>query len=115
QATLAAPPDGLRPLILKVGIHSGPCIAVTLNDRLDYFGCTVNMAARLEGLSTGGDAVISEAVHADPEVTDMLKSTACDLTAEPFEMMLKGFDEERFTLWRVTSVETVAEVERMSN
>jgi class 3 adenylate cyclase len=114
QATLAAPPDGLRPLMLKVGIHSGPCIAVTLNDRLDYFGCTVNMAARLEGLSTGGDAVISEAVHADPEVTEMLKGTACDHTAEPFEMMLKGFDEERFMLWRVTSVETAAGVERMS-
>ena len=28
QATLADPPDGLRPLMLKVGIHSGPCIAV---------------------------------------------------------------------------------------
>ena len=59
QRILAAPPDGSLPLMLKVGIHSGPCIAVTLNDRLDYFGGTVNMAARLEGLSTGGDVVVS--------------------------------------------------------
>lgn len=119
QAALAAPTDGMRPLMLKVGIHSGPCIAVTLNDRLDYFGCTVNMAARLEGLSTGGDAVISDAVRSDPEVAEMLSSPECDLRAEPFEVMLKGFGEERFGLWRVTSVSTMtasaAEVERIGN
>jgi class 3 adenylate cyclase len=108
QATLAAPTDGMRPLMLKVGIHSGPSIAVTLNDRLDYFGCTVNMAARLEGLSTGGDVVISDAVHSDPEVAEMLASPSCDLTAEPFEVMLKGFDEERFGLWRIAPVRATA-------
>jgi hypothetical protein len=46
QRTLAAPPDGSAPLILKAGIHAGPCIAVTLNDRLDLV--PVNTAARLE-------------------------------------------------------------------
>src|SRR5262249_54058128 len=35
------------PIVLKLGLHDGPCIAVTLNDRLDYFGGTVNLAARL--------------------------------------------------------------------
>jgi adenylate cyclase len=118
QQTLAAPSDASRPLMLKVGIHSGPCIAVTLNDRLDYFGCTVNMAARLEGLSTGGDAVISDAVRSDPEVAELLDSPECELFAEPFEVMLKGFGEERFGLWRVTSVSTAtasAEVERIGN
>jgi class 3 adenylate cyclase len=109
QATLADPPDRMRPLMLKVGIHSGPCIAVTLNDRLDYFGCTVNMAARLEGLSTGGDVVISDAVHSDPEVAEMLESPSSGLTAEPFEVMLKGFDEERFGLWRVAPLSAAAQ------
>ncbi|HYY57500.1 MAG TPA: DUF5939 domain-containing protein [Pyrinomonadaceae bacterium] len=108
QAALATQSDMARPLMLKVGIHSGPCIAVTLNDRLDYFGCTVNMAARLEGLSTGGDVVISDAVHSDPEVAEMLSSPACDLTAEPFQVMLKGFDEERFELWRIAPVGSAA-------
>lgn len=101
QRTLAAPPDGMRPLKLKVGIHAGPCIAVTLNDRLDYFGCTVNLAARLEGISTGEDVVISAAVWADPEVAELLNGSANGLTATPFEMMLKGFDEESFELWRI--------------
>src|SRR6185503_4392626 len=70
QQRLASPPDGLRPLILKAGLHSGPCIAVTLNDRLDYFGSTVNMAARLEAQSTGNDVVISNVVYADPVVRE---------------------------------------------
>ncbi|MGB7922301.1 MAG: DUF5939 domain-containing protein, partial [Pyrinomonadaceae bacterium] len=101
QRQLAAPPEGVRPLMLKVGIHAGPCIAVTLNDRLDYFGCTVNMAARLEGLSTGEDIVLSAAAHSDPEVAEMLDDPHLGLVASPFEMMLKGFDEENFKLWRV--------------
>jgi class 3 adenylate cyclase len=101
QKRLANPAAGMRPLKLKVGIHAGPSIAVTLNDRLDYFGCTVNMAARLEGLSTGGDVVISNTVYADPEVAELFESPDCNLTASPFEQMLKGFDEESFMLWRV--------------
>ncbi|MBV9211446.1 MAG: hypothetical protein JOZ52_12485 [Acidobacteria bacterium] len=104
QKILAAPPDGSRPLMLKVGIHAGPCIAVTLNERLDYFGGTVNMAARLEGLSTGGDVIVSPSVYADAEVAEMLDNPENRLTAEPFEQMLKGFDEEQFMLWRIKAV-----------
>src|SRR5262249_8512887 len=40
-------------LVIKLGVHAGPTIAVTLNDRLDYFGSVVNMAARLQGQSLG--------------------------------------------------------------
>ena len=101
QKELAEPPEGTAPLTLKAGIHIGPCIAVTLNDRLDYFGSTVNMAARLEGLSTGNDVVISAAVYNDPEVRELLNSPDDNLQADPFVMELKGFDEERFDLWRV--------------
>ena len=104
QRMLAAPPDGSLPLMLKVGIHSGPCIAVTLNDRLDYFGGTVNMAARLEGLSTGGDIVVSPTVYADLEVAEMIERTENRLHAEPFEITIKGFGEEQFRLWRIWEV-----------
>lgn len=51
-----------NPLILKIGIHAGPCISVTLNDRADYFGTTVNTAARVEGLSQGNDIVFTESL-----------------------------------------------------
>ncbi|WP_027132886.1 adenylate/guanylate cyclase domain-containing protein [Geminicoccus roseus] len=39
-------------LVLKIGIHEGPCLAVMFNDRQDYFGQTVNIAARVQGLAT---------------------------------------------------------------
>lgn len=90
--------QGNMPLSLKAGLHSGPCIAVTLNDRLDYFGSTVNMAARLEGLSTGEDVIISRSIHDDAEVRELLESGGFE--ASPFEMVLKGFDE-KVDLWRI--------------
>jgi adenylate cyclase len=83
-----------RPLELKVGVHTGPCIAITQNGALDYFGSTVNLAARLVSLSTGADVVVSGAVLADPEVAEL------DLRREPLEARLKGFDES-LELWRV--------------
>ncbi|MDT7690590.1 MAG: hypothetical protein QOE46_3349 [Acidobacteriota bacterium] len=101
QAMLAAPPEGVRPFTLKAGIHTGPCIAVTLNERLDYFGSNVNLAARLEPLSTGEDCVITSDVRRDPEVAELLEDPASGLKAEPSEAQLKGFDNECFELWRV--------------
>ena len=50
-----------EPLLwLKAGLHTGPCIVVNLNDRLDYFGSTVNIAARLQNFSQGGELIFSE-------------------------------------------------------
>jgi class 3 adenylate cyclase len=83
-----------RPLELKVGIHTGPCIAITQNGVLDYFGSTVNLAARLVSLSSGADIVVSGDVLADPEVAEL------ELLREPVEARLKGF-EESLELWRV--------------
>jgi class 3 adenylate cyclase len=73
--------------------------AVTMNERLDYFGSTVNAAARIVGLSSGDDVVISGAVRADPEVAELIAGR--DLALEPVEAALRGFDGERFELWRV--------------
>jgi class 3 adenylate cyclase len=111
QEKLATPPNGMQPLMLKAGIHTGPCIAVTLNDRLDYFGTTVNMASRLEGLSSGDDVIISDAVRADPEILDMLSLPESGLSAEPFEATLKGFDVEKFSLWRIAAAQIPVKVQ----
>ncbi len=48
---------GTADLVVKIGIHEGPCLAVMLNERQDYFGQTVNIAARVQGLAT------SQAIH----------------------------------------------------
>lgn len=47
-------------IILKIGIHRGPSIVVNLNDRLDYFGQTVNIAARVQGLASAGEIFMSK-------------------------------------------------------
>ncbi|PJE19792.1 MAG: hypothetical protein CK431_30475, partial [Mycobacterium sp.] len=47
QHRIVAAASGAEPLVLKIGVHAGPSVVVTLNDRLDYFGSTVNMTARL--------------------------------------------------------------------
>lgn len=49
---------------LKAGLHWGPCIAVTLNERLDYLGTSVNLAARLPGLGSAGATPASAAAPA---------------------------------------------------
>jgi class 3 adenylate cyclase/predicted RNA-binding Zn-ribbon protein involved in translation (DUF1610 family) len=59
-------------LVLKIGIHSGHSIVVSLNDRLDYFGQTVNIAARVQGLADAGDIYISEDVYNFPGVREAL-------------------------------------------
>lgn len=104
QQILSLPENGIRPLYLKAGIHSGPCIAVTLNDRLDYFGSAVNIAARLVGMSTGDDVIISARVYHDPEVAEVLAEWGEQVHAAAVAATLKGFDTERFELWRMTRV-----------
>ena len=59
-------------IVLKIGVHCGPSIAVTLNDNLDYFGQTVNVAARVQSLADAGEICVSEALYSAPGVSDVL-------------------------------------------
>jgi class 3 adenylate cyclase len=76
------------PLVLKVGVHDGPAIAMTANDNLDYFGRTVNLAARVADQSRGGDVVLLRDVLAQA-------SLPAGVTAEPFTTRLRGLDEDQ--------------------
>ena len=87
-------------LVLKSALHAGPCIAVTLNERLDYFGSTVNVAARLTGLSEGGDVVMSDRVRQDPGVAAILATEG--VVVEAFRSPLRGMEGEAM-LWRARS------------
>ncbi|MBI3977773.1 MAG: adenylate/guanylate cyclase domain-containing protein [Chloroflexi bacterium] len=92
----AVDPAGL----VKVGLHQGPCYAVTLNGRLDYFGTTVNVAARAQHESKGGQIVVTEAAYADPEARRLLAQAAVPI--EPFEVRLRGIAEPH-RLHRITA------------
>ena len=72
QAALARQDEARAPFALKCSIHQGPCLAINQNERLDYFGTTVNVGARLCALSTGADIVVSGPVLRDPEVAALV-------------------------------------------
>jgi class 3 adenylate cyclase len=63
---------GSEDLLLKIGIHEGPCLAVTFNDRQDYFGQTVNMAARVQGLAKSRAIFATKSVVQDSAVSAIL-------------------------------------------
>jgi adenylate cyclase len=84
-------------LSIRLGAHVGPCISVTLNDRLDYFGATVNIASRVSHLSQGNDVVLTEAMMEDQEThAEAIQHGRF----ESFEADLRGFDQ-RFRLQRL--------------
>jgi class 3 adenylate cyclase len=64
---------GSEELVVKIGIHEGPCLAVMLNDRQDYFGQTVNIAARVQSLSTAQEIHLTAPVIAAPGVAAILE------------------------------------------
>jgi len=103
QASLSAPDKAQSPLALKCSIHQGPCLAIGENDRLDYFGTTVNVASRLCALSTGADIVISGPILRDPGVAAILADPGEGLTASPEAAELRGIGESPFEFWRVAS------------
>jgi class 3 adenylate cyclase len=87
-------------LWLKVGLHKGPCIVVNQNDRLDYFGSTVNITARLPGFSQGGELIFSDTFYEDPEIRDFIAQNIPPSSLSRFTGDLKGFDSP-FEMWKL--------------
>jgi class 3 adenylate cyclase len=77
---------GAPAIILKIGAHCGPSLAVTLNENLDYFGQTVNVAARVQSLAEAGEICISEALYTAPGVSQLL----ADRDVAAFDAALRG-------------------------
>src|SRR5246127_134833 len=61
-------------LRLKMGIHEGSCLAVTLNGQQDYFGQTVNIASRVQGLAASRAIVVTESVVENAETRTLLEA-----------------------------------------
>ena len=69
-------------LLLKIGIHEGPCLAVSLNERQDYFGRTVNIAARVQGLATSRSIFATRRVVSDSKASKLLQLNGIAVTPE---------------------------------
>lgn len=102
MATFASPAEAVRAAIamvaandaqhgalglgVKLGVHAGACLAVRANERLDFFGTTVNVAARLQAQAKAGELVVTEELAANPSVRALLEGRP----RRPFEAALKG-------------------------
>lgn len=89
-------------VVLKAAVHCGPCIAVTQNDRLDYFGSTLNLAARLLEHCQGDDLVLSQTATEDPGVAAWItkKKRHHHRRPQPIGATLRGFEGETHRLLR---------------
>jgi class 3 adenylate cyclase len=79
-------------LLLKIGIHEGPCLAVSLNDRQDYFGRTVNIASRVQGLATSRSIFATRRIVTDREASKLLQSNG--IAATPEKRSLRGIAKQ---------------------
>ena len=79
-------------LLLKIGMHEGPCLAVLLNDRQDYFGRTVNIAARVQGLATSRSIFATRCVVTNSEASTLLRSNG--IAATPEKRSLRGIADQ---------------------
>ncbi len=68
-------------LLLKIGIHEGPCLAVVLNDRQDYFGQTVNIAARVQALADSQSILATLPVVGSPQALSLLQTQGLEPVA----------------------------------
>ena len=83
---------GGQDLLLKIGIHEGPCLAVMLNDRQDYFGQTVNIASRVQHLALSQAIFASGSVVTDPNGSAILTNDG--VVPIPRQAALRGITDE---------------------
>jgi len=79
-------------LMLKIGIHEGPCLAVVLDNRQDYFGRTVNIAARVQGLADSRSILATRSVVTHPTASSLLETSG--LTPLAHHRALRGVADE---------------------
>lgn len=102
RTQLAGRPESER-IEIKIGMHSGPTLIVTLNGKLDYFGTTVNMAARIQGIARPNEIVVSETLILPRE--NRMTIAAYTRQVMRTHAVFKGMDGEH-TLYRISLSET---------
>jgi class 3 adenylate cyclase len=79
-------------LLLKIGIHEGPCLAVVLNERQDYFGTTVNVAARVQALADSRTILATGPVVTHPQASTLLQTSGLKPVSQ--RRALRGITDE---------------------
>ncbi len=77
---------------VKLGVHEGACLGVRANDRLDFFGTTVNLSARLQAQARAGELVLTRELAEHPRVAELLRDRRI---SRRFRAALKGIAVEQ--------------------
>ena len=85
-------------LQLKSALHTGPCLAVNANDRLDFFGSNVNLAARLVEKGRGDDLVVTDEIYWRAETQTFIAGLGRNGTSD--EQKFTGFPRP-FKIWNI--------------
>lgn len=75
-------------ITIKIGLHRGPALAIQANNLMDYFGRTVNLAARIQAESMGNDIVMSQALFETDEVQALIQNER--LSPKKLDKKVKG-------------------------
>lgn len=86
-------------LRLRVTLHAGSCLAVNLNSAIDYFGNTVNLAAKIQAVAGAGQVGFTEKVHQDAGIAPFLKAEGLALEKVDFETK---WDGKKIPVYRVS-------------
>ena len=90
---------GAGDLTLKIGLHEGPCLAVSLNDRQDYFGQTVNIASRVQALASADAIFATDSILSDPVAAGVLAKR--NVVTQPWTSGLRGIGD-RVPVYRLS-------------
>jgi class 3 adenylate cyclase len=82
---------GSEDLALNIGLHGGPCLAVMLDERQDYFGQTVNVASRVQGLADPTAILVTKPIVESAEVARLLAEAGMAANERP--STLRGVSE----------------------
>ncbi|TGN19959.1 adenylate/guanylate cyclase domain-containing protein [Leptospira idonii] len=80
------PENQHTPVRIRISIHTGNCLAVNLNSNIDYFGNTVNYAAKMQTATESGEISISETVFRDKNLREYLRQTGTKLRKTEFPL-----------------------------
>jgi len=83
---------GSEDLALNIGLHEGPCLAVMLDERQDYFGQTVNVASRVQGLADPSAILVTKPIVEAANVAKILSDAGMKAT-ERQAYTLRGISE----------------------
>jgi class 3 adenylate cyclase len=96
---------GSNDLALNIGLHEGPCLAVMLDERQDFFGQTVNVASRVQRLADPSAVLATKPIVESSAVTHLVKDAGYRTTAR--QLSLRGVSEA-FDVYEVREREEAA-------